>query len=60
MQSVGKQAAGREAGRGEWGGEGFLGRAQEPFPPAGMEQAVADMEVQERKGKFHRDKWLTY
>lgn len=60
MQSVGKQAAGREAGRGERGGRGFLGRAQEPFPPAGMEQRTAEMELQERKVKFHRDKWLSY
>lgn len=42
------------------GGQGFLGRAQEPFPPAGMEQRAAEMDLQERKVKFHRDKWPSY
>lgn len=46
--------------RGEQGGWGCSGRVQEPSPPAGMQQRAVEMELQERKGKLHGDKWPSY
>lgn len=49
VQSVGKQAAGREVGRGTAGQTRLLGEGTGHSPPAGMEQQAEEMELQEKK-----------
>lgn len=52
VQSVGKQAAGREVGIGAAGQTRLLGEDTGHSPPAGMEQRAAEMELQEKKVTF--------